>query len=124
MFSVEKVGNDRLDIAMSGKLDSQTMGLALDELLDKSAEIEHGKMLFDVVDYHLPSLGAIGVELSRIPAMMGFIRKFDRAAVLSDQNWVKKISELEGTLMPGLTIKAFSRDQREDAVTWLEYAPE
>ncbi|UTM55923.1 STAS/SEC14 domain-containing protein [Photobacterium sp. CCB-ST2H9] len=124
MFSVEKVGNDRLDIAMSGKLDSQTMGLALDELLDKSAEIEHGKMLFDVVDYHLPSLGAIGVELSRIPAMMGFIRKFDRASVLSDQNWVKKISELEGTLMPGLTIKAFSRDQREDAVTWLEYASE
>ncbi|KDM91496.1 STAS/SEC14 domain-containing protein [Photobacterium galatheae] len=124
MFSVEKVGDDRLDIAMSGKLDAQMMGLALDELLEKSAEIEHGKMLFDVVEYHLPSLGAIGVELSRIPAMMGFIRKFDRAAVLSDQDWVKKISELEGTLMPGLTIKAFSRDQREEAVTWLEYAPE
>ncbi|KKC98609.1 MULTISPECIES: STAS/SEC14 domain-containing protein [Photobacterium] len=120
MFTVEKVGSDRLDIEMSGKLDSEEMRAALDELLDKSAEIEHGKMLFDIVEYHLPSMGAIGVELSRFPSMMRFIRKFDRAVVLSDTNWVKKVSEAEGFLIPGLTIKSFNRDQRDQAEAWLE----
>ncbi|NAW85779.1 STAS/SEC14 domain-containing protein, partial [Photobacterium halotolerans] len=59
MFTVEKVGSDRLDIEMSGKLDSEEMRSALDELLDKSADIQNGKMLFDIVEYHLPSLGAM-----------------------------------------------------------------
>ncbi|MEI8595582.1 STAS/SEC14 domain-containing protein [Photobacterium sp. SP02] len=120
MFNVEKVGNDRLDIEMSGKLDSEEMRSALDELLDKSSDIQNGKMLFDIVEYHLPSMGAIGVELSRFPSMMRFIRKFDRAAVLSDTNWVKKVSEAEGFLIPGLNIKSFNRDQRDQAEAWLE----
>ncbi|QUJ68765.1 STAS/SEC14 domain-containing protein [Photobacterium sp. GJ3] len=120
MFRVENVGDDRLDITISGKLDAAEMRLALDELRTKSVRIEAGKMLFDVVDYHLPSFAAIGVELSQIPGMIRFIRKFQRAAVLSDQQWVKKISELEGALIPGLTIKAFNREDREAAEAWLE----
>jgi hypothetical protein len=85
----------------------------------ESKGIENGKMLFDVVEYHLPSLGAIGVELSRIPAMLGFIKQFDRAAVLSDKSWLKTVSEWEGALIPGLEIKAFDRDQRQEE-DWLE----
>ncbi|MBF0263824.1 MAG: hypothetical protein HQL46_01015 [Gammaproteobacteria bacterium] len=33
--------------------------VALDELINKSEDIEHGKMLYALVDFHLPSLGAI-----------------------------------------------------------------
>lgn len=66
-------------------------------------------MLFDVVDYHLPSLGAIKLEFSRLPAMLGFMKKFNKTAVLTDTRWLKIISEIEGTLYPGLKIKAFSR---------------
>ena len=52
--------------------------------------------------------------------MFGLIRKFDRAAVLTDKTWLKKASELEGALFPGLEIKAFDRDQKEEAEAWLE----
>jgi hypothetical protein len=120
MFKLMRVSDDRLDIEMSGKLDSKAMIKALDELIEKSEGIENGKMLYDVVDYHLPSLGAVGVELSRIPAMFGFINKFNRAAVLSNKAWLKTISEIEGRLMPGLEIKAFSREEKSEAEAWLE----
>ncbi len=119
MFKVTRQGRNRLDIELSGKLDSEEMRVALDELVDKSQDIENGAMLYDVIDFHLPSLGAIAIEFSRLPAMFGLMRKFDRAAVLSDKAWLKRASELEGLLIPGLEIKAFDRDQKKAAEEWL-----
>ena len=119
MFKVTRVNEYRLDIKMSGKLNSEQMEKALDELVIKSEGIENGSMLYDVVDYHLPSLRAIVIEFSRLPSMLRFIKKFKRAAVLTDKTWLKKVSEIEGVLYPGLEIKAFSRGQKVEAETWL-----
>jgi hypothetical protein len=120
MFKIERVSENRLDIEMSGKLDSEGMAAALDELVEKSEGIENGKMLYDVIDYQLPTLGAITLEFKRIPKMFGLIKRFRWAAVLSDKTWLKTISELEGKLMPGLEIKAFDRNKRAAAELWLE----
>ena len=119
MFKVMPNGKNRLDIELSGKLDVEDMKIALDELVSKSENIENGKMLYEIIDFHLPSLGAIGVEFSRLPAMFGLIKKFDRAAVLTDKTWLKKATEFEGALFPGLEIKAFNRDQKAEAEDWL-----
>lgn len=119
MFKVTNKGMNRLDIELSGKLNSEEMEIALDELVNKSKEIENGKMLYDLIDFHLPSLGAIAIEFSRLPSMFGLLKKFERAAVLTDKNWLKKVSEFEGMLIPGLEIKAFERDRKEEAETWL-----
>lgn len=120
MFKVTPVGTSRLDIELSGTLDSEEMKAALDELVEKSAGIEHGKMLYDVIDFHLPSLGAIAIEFARLPSMLGLMNHFDRAAVLANEGWIRAISEIEGMLYPGLKIKAFTREQREAAEAWLE----
>ena len=119
MFKVTPNGTNRLDIEMSGKLSAEDMKIALDELVRKSKNIENGQMLYKIIDFHLPSLGAIGVEFSRLPAMFGFMKKFDRAAVLTDKTWLKKVSEFEGALFPGLEIKAFNTDQKAEAEAWL-----
>ncbi|SDZ77772.1 STAS/SEC14 domain-containing protein [Microbulbifer marinus] len=119
MFTVERTGENRLDISMSGKLDSDDMKRALDELAEKADGIEDGQMLFDVIEYQLPSLAAIAVEFSRLPSMLHFIRQFRKAAVLTDKAWIGKISELEGALIPGLHIKAFGHDQKQEAEIWL-----
>jgi len=119
MFTVIQKGTNRLDIELSGKLNSEEMKIALDELVTKSKNIEHGKMLYKIIDFHLPSLGAIGIEFSRLPSMFGLMKKFDRAAVLTDKTWLKKVSELEGALYPGLEIKAFHIDQKAEAEAWL-----
>ncbi|MEW8563718.1 MAG: STAS/SEC14 domain-containing protein [Candidatus Thiodiazotropha sp.] len=105
---------------MSGKLDSAQMRTALKELEEKSKGIDKGKMLYDVIEFHLPSLQAIVIEFSHLPSMFGLIRRFTKAAVLTDKTWIKKVSEFEGALIPGLEIRAFSREQREEAEIWLE----
>jgi hypothetical protein len=119
MFKVIRNGSNRLDIELSGKLDSKEMERALDEFELKCQDIEDGIMLYDIVNFHLPSFSAIAVKVSRLPSMFGLIRKFRKAALLTDKEWLKKVSEFEGILIPNLEIKAFDRDQLAEAERWL-----
>lgn len=119
MYTITHTAPNRLDIVLDGKLNSARMRQALDELEHHAASIEHGVMLYDLVDFHLPSLGAIMIELARLPAMLGMLKRFDRAAVLTDKAWLQTISEWEGALFPGIEIKAFDRAAREQAEAWL-----
>jgi hypothetical protein len=50
---------------------------------------------------------------------LAVINNFDRAAILTDVLWLQKAAEIEGKLIPGLTIKAFNLDQQADAEAWL-----
>lgn len=119
MFKISKSGENRLDIEMSGKLDVESMKVALDEIVAKSEGIENGKMLYVVIDFQLPTLGAIGIEFSRLPSMLGLMKQFSRAAVLTDKTWLKKMSEFEGMLFPGLEIRGFAMSERAEAEAWL-----
>jgi hypothetical protein len=119
MFKVLKIRENRINIEVSGKLDKKEMATALDELFTTATNIEHGHILFRVTDYSLPTLGALGVEFSRFPEAFRFIKKFDRAAILADEKWVRKISEIEGAFIPGLNIKAFDLTDEAEAEYWL-----
>lgn len=119
MFTIKRISPNRLDIHIDGKIDRQQMASALDELISESADIENGVMLYEISNFHLPSLGAFAAEARRLPALLGLIKKFDRVAVLTDKRWLKKVSEIEGALMPNMQIKAFNIDQKEQAESWL-----
>jgi len=120
MFQVTRKGNNRIDIEFSGKLNSDDMKVALNELISKAEGIEHGRMYYRIEEFDLPTLGAIAVELSLIPELFRFIRRFDRAAVVAGKDWLRKMSEIEGALIPGLKIKAFGLHEEAEAEAWLE----
>lgn len=120
MVTVDRAGEKRLNVSLSGQLDTEGMVAVLDALLENAEGIEDGCLLFDVVDYHLPSFGAIAVDLWRLPHVLGFIRRFSRIAVLADQTWLQAMSEWEGRLIPGLSIKAFKRSEKVVANLWLD----
>ncbi|MEO0579841.1 MAG: STAS/SEC14 domain-containing protein, partial [Pseudomonadota bacterium] len=67
-----------------------------------------------------PTFGALAVEFSRVPSLFRLARRFDRVAVLADKEWIQKVGEIEGALMPGLTVKGFDLDESDDAERWLE----
>ncbi|WP_339066570.1 STAS/SEC14 domain-containing protein [Teredinibacter turnerae] len=120
MVTVGRNGENRLDVALSGKLDTEGMIAVLDALLDNAEGMENGGVLFDVVDYHLPSFGAIAIELWRLPQVLRLLRRFSHAAVLADQTWLQAMSHWNADLVPGLTIKTFKRSEKAAARLWLE----
>ncbi len=119
MLTVKANGPNRIDLELDGQLDSDDMAIALDALLKAAEGIENGRMLYRIHNFQLPTLAAIGVELSRLPALFSLIGKFKRCAVLADENWLKAISELEGALIPGLEVKGFDPNNEMLAEAWL-----
>lgn len=119
MLKITKQSSDRVDIELSGKLDADTMRSALDELIAKTEDVRHGRMLYRITDFSFPTLGAIGVEMTRIPKLFGLLGKFDKCAVLSDAGWLRKAAEIEGALFPGIAIKSFELHEASAAEAWL-----
>lgn len=122
MFKLQKKDAGRLDIDVAGKIDRDEMNASLDEFVAQSAAIEHGRMLYRIGDFQLPDAGAISVELRRAPELLKAVRRFDRIAVIADEKWIRKASEFEGALIPGVEIRAFRPGEATEAESWLSGA--
>ncbi len=120
MLTVTKTGPTRIDVTMKGEVDADVMRRGLDELIAQAEGISRGRMLFEAPEFVMPSPGAIGVELARLPKLLGLIRRFDRAAMVSDSEWLRRTAELEGAVIPGLEVKAFPLKARDEAEAWLD----
>ena len=119
MFEIVEKSPDRLDIAIKGQVDADAMRAGLDALVQKSDGMRGGTMLYRITDFSLPTLAAIGVELTQLPKLLGLVGKFSKCAVISDEGWIKKAAEIEGALIPGLKIKSFALDEEAAAEAWL-----
>ena len=120
MLTVTKTGLTRIDVAIEGQVDADAMRRGLDELIARSEGISNGRMLVEAPEFVMPSPGAIAVELARLPKLLGLIRRFDRAALVSDSEWLRGAAEMEGAVIPGLQVKAFPLAARNDAEAWLD----
>ena len=119
MLKVTANGNNRLDLEFSGKIDSEEMSSVLDEMVELSANFKDGKMLYRIGEFRMPTLGAIGVEFSRMPQLFRMMGRIKRIAVICDQDWIQTIDEIEGKLIPSLEIKSFDLDEADKAEQWL-----
>ena len=120
MLKITKPSANRVDIELSGKIDSDEMARGLDDLLEKSQDVNSGIMLYRIVSFAFPDMGAIAVEMARLPKLFGLLGRFDRCAVLSDAAWIRTAAEIEGALFPGIDIKAFDLDDDAAAEAWLK----
>jgi hypothetical protein len=120
MVTVSKPSVDRLDIELSGALGADEMRSLIDDLIEKSEGISHGKMLYTISDFEMPSMGAIAVEFQQMPKLFSLIGKFEKCAVLSDASWIRTAAEIEGAVIPSLRIKSFPLSARKAAEDWLE----
>ena len=120
MLIIQSPRKNHLELTLSGRLSASAMAEALDAFVELSRDMSHGTMLYTITDFEIPELGAIAVELRRMPALLRTIFVFDRCAVLCETPWIKTVAELEGHLIPGLAIKGFALTERDAAEAWLQ----
>lgn len=120
MLRISKPSADRLDLELSGALDREAMQAGLDDLIEQSMDITQGKMLYKVLDFEMPTMGALAVELRLMPKLFGLISKFDKCAVISDVAWIRTAAEIEGTVIPSFEIKSFPLSAAAAAEHWLD----
>ncbi|MCR9110846.1 STAS/SEC14 domain-containing protein [Marivita sp. XM-24bin2] len=120
MLTITKPETNRVDIDLSGRISSEEMATGLDDLLEMSQDVNKGIMLYTITSFPFPDLGAIAVEMARLPKLFGLLGRFDRCAVLSDAAWLRTAAEVEGALIPDFDIKSFDLDERDTAEAWLK----
>ncbi len=119
MFKIDTPSPNRVDLHIAGKIDAEQMRDGLDQLVAASADVTDGVMFYEIHDIAVPTAGAIAVEFGQLPKLFGLVGKFRRCAVVSDAGWVRTAAEIEGAIIPGLTIKSFAPDARDAAEAWL-----
>lgn len=121
MITVNPADHERIDITVEGSVTKEDMQGFLDQFSAIAERMERGHILFTVTDFHWPSLGAIGFEITHLGQFLRAYRHFERAAVICDTAWIRKVSEWEGHLFSWIEIKAFTPDELELATNWLNY---
>jgi len=124
MLTVTKPSPDRIDIELSGVLNANEMEAALDLLVSHSEGIQHGKILYTISDFEIPTLGAMATEFYKLPKLFSLIGKFDKCAVLCDTPWIRTAAQVEGAVIPYLTIKSFNLGDIKAAEDWLNSDPD
>jgi hypothetical protein len=77
-------------------------------------------MMYRISNPSLPSIGAMVVEIKRLPKLFGLLEKYAKCAVLTDAGWLRKAAEIEGALFPGIKIKSFELQETAAAEAWLQ----
>jgi hypothetical protein len=119
MLNIIKRSKNCVIIELSGTIDAIDMRVGLDELFKLSEDISHGHMIYKISDFSFPTLGAIGVEMARLPSMFRLLGKYDKCALLCDTAWIRTAAEIEGALFPGIVIKSFEFNADDQADAWL-----
>ena len=119
MLKMGKESETLFTIHLDGRITAAEMNAELDKLLEMSADVKGGRLLYDVRNFKMPEFGALVVEFRKLPALLGLIRRFDKAALLAEETWLRKFAEWEGALFPGLEIRSFSHDEEQAAREWL-----
>jgi len=119
MLNIKKEGANQIMLELNGKLDSKEMEQGLDQLIEVTKGMQDGKMLYIIENFEMPTIGAIMIEFSKLPALFTMISRIEKIAVLADEAWLRTIAEWEGAILPNLKIKTFTKHDEKEARTWL-----
>ena len=119
MIEMIEAPGDVIAIRVADKI----MGNDLDAIMDR---LDSVMAAHDKVHVFVETCGIDGVELGGLSSYMkramplfGQLNRFGRVAVVADQAWVRLGTQLESALLPFISYRTFTPDEREEAMTWV-----
>ena len=120
MLKIERENGTLFVIHARGQVHSDEMESELDRLIELSKDIKGGRLLYDIREFQPSSIGAMMVEMRKLPGLLGLLTRFDKVAVMAEDPWLRAMAEWEGVLIPGFEVKSFAHKDEKEARAWLE----
>ena len=119
MFELLESPDDVLAVRISHKI----TGKALDAIMDR---LDRLLARHETVHVFVETESIDGIELSSLPGyvaralpLFGKLRRFGRVAVVADQAWVRLGTQIESAMLPFISYRAFTPEERDGAFAWV-----
>lgn len=119
MISIEPISDNAHEIAIYGAFTAEDMARLVAFVNEQNAAGRGGNVLFDLVSLADFTLGSVLGELAHVPALMQWVYRLDRIAVISDEEWIRSLARLESALLPGVVYAVYDEDQAGTARAWV-----
>ena len=120
MLELIDSAEDVLAVRVSSKITSSDLDAILDRL--ESVMSQHEKTHVFVETHAIDGIELAGLSSYMARAMPLFrkLGQFGRVAVVADQAWIRMGTRIESALLPFISYKTFTPDQRDAALAWVE----
>ena len=119
MFEFIDGPDDVIALKMSGKITGADLTAVMDRV-DKVMST-NGK-----VHVFVETQSISGIEIAGLPAyvsrampLIGKLGRFGRVAVVADQWWIRAGTRLESALLPNISYRVYTPEEREEALAWV-----
>lgn len=111
------------DDVIAVRISHKITGDALDVIMTRLERVlaEHDKVHVFVETHAID-----GIELSSLPTywaralpLFGKLHRFGRVAVVADQAWLRAGTRIESAMLPFISYRTFTPDQRDEAFSWV-----
>lgn len=123
-YTLTQHKDSHIELVIDGKISDTEMTQLLDSWIQATAVmdaagIKDATLLYRIENFAMPSLTALMEEMSRMSELWQTMRYFAKMAVVSEQQWIQRVSEFEGWLIPNLEVKGFNPADVDAARAWL-----
>jgi hypothetical protein len=119
MMDFIDTAGDVIALKMDGKITDADLQLVMDRL--EALLASHEK-----VHVFVETKSIDGIELSSLPGyaarampLLGKLSRFGRIAIVADQAWIRVGARIESALLPFISYRTFTPDERDEALAWV-----
>ncbi|MDC8753643.1 STAS/SEC14 domain-containing protein [Erythrobacter sp. sf7] len=119
MIDIERISPKAHRMAVYGEItpDDTAKFVAFAKAQNEAGE--GGNILIDMVSMAGFSWAAVAEELAHVPALMQWLYRLDRIALVADEGWIRSMARLESALLPGVVYAVYDADEAEAARAWV-----
>ena len=117
MIEIIETGSNRvIGLRISGRIEKSDMDRVVQATEEKFALADKLGIFVEV-----ESFGGISFEALMEDIRFAFpnLKRFDKKAVVSDKQWHGTMARISDKLFPGIEVRHFAPEQREEALRWL-----
>lgn len=111
--------DDVIALRLADKIKSADLDAIMDRLDTAMARHETVHIFLETCSIDGIELSGLGSYVVRALPLFGKLGRFGRVAVVADQAWIRAGTRIESALLPGISYRTFTPDQRDEAFDWV-----
>ncbi|OAN64950.1 STAS/SEC14 domain-containing protein [Sphingomonas sp. TDK1] len=119
MFEFIDSADDVIALSISGKITTAELDAIMDRLEPALAKNEKTHVFVETRTIDGIEVSGLPSYLARAVPILTRLPRFGRVAIVADQTWVRIAARVESLLLPFISYRTFTPDQRDEALAWV-----